>query len=68
YGIKPKESAIRMLNNDYVHFIASDCHNTSSRNADLSELYIKLLENFSQKKINDLFHDNQKRVLLDVEF
>lgn len=68
YGKREKATALKMLNNDLVHFIASDCHNNTSRNADLSELYVKMLENFSQKKINNLFHDNQKRVLLDIDF
>ncbi len=67
YGTKTKENAFKMLENDYVHIIASDCHNPTSRNADMSELYVQMLEKFPQSRINKLFHDNPKRVLLDIE-
>ncbi len=67
YGTKAKDNALKLLYNDYIHIIASDCHNPTSRNADMSELYVKMLEKFPQSKINKLFHDNPKRVLLDIE-
>ena len=60
-----KDLAWWMLNNDFIHVIASDCHNSTSRNADLSELYVQLLDQFSPDKINIWLHDNQKRILLD---
>ncbi len=65
-GIAAKETAIWMLQNNYVNFVASDCHNSSTRNADLSELYLSLLDFISQEKVNVLLHDNPKRILLDM--
>ncbi len=64
-GQAPKDLSWWMLKNDFVHIIASDCHNSTFRNADLSELYVHLLDQFSPDKINIWMHDNQKRILLD---
>ena len=64
-GQAPKDLSWWMLQNDFVHVIASDCHNSTSRNADLSELYVQMLDKFSPEKINIWMHDNQKRILLD---
>lgn len=66
YGRYSKELALWMLNNDFVHLIASDCHSASRRNADMSELYVWMLDKFSQNRINGLLHDNPKRILLDM--
>ena len=64
-GQTPNDLSCWMLQNDFVHVIASDCHNSTSRNADLSELYVQLLDKYSPDKINNWMHDNQKRILLD---
>lgn len=67
YGVSPMQMSEWLLFNDFVHLIASDCHNSSSRNADMGEIYPYLLDKFSVEKITRLMHDNPKRILLDAD-
>ena len=68
YGTKAQNLSINLLENDFVHMIASDCHNVNQRNADMGVIYSWLLERFKVEKITQLLHDNPKRILLDSEF
>ena len=56
-----------MLENNYAQIIASDCHNPLTRNSDLGEVYFSLLDTFTESKLNELLHDNPKRVLLNLD-
>ncbi len=68
YGPDSQETAIWMLNNDCVHVIASDCHSSTLRNSDMSDIYSWMLERFDRSRIIELMHDNPKRILLDQYF
>lgn len=66
-GTPAANISLWMIENEYAHFIASDCHNSSTRNGDLGEVYFSLLDNFTETKLNELLHDNPKRVLLNLD-
>ena len=65
---KPSEDfAMWMLESGCAHIIASDCHNVLTRSGDLSDVYIRLLDLFPEKKLQEWLHDNPKRILLDLD-
>ncbi len=66
YGDSAQRISIRMLNEDLVHVISSDCHSPGNRNSDMSEIYEWLLSRYPHSKITDWTHDNAKRILLDL--
>lgn len=66
YGENARKISERMLNDDLVHIISSDCHSPSSRNSDMTEIYEWLITRYSMKKISEWTHDNAKRILLDM--
>lgn len=66
YGENARKISEKMLNDDMVHIISSDCHSPSIRNSDMTEIYEWLITRFSMKKISEWTHDNAKRILLDM--
>lgn len=66
YGEAAQKISVRMLNDNVVHIISSDCHSPSSRNSDMSEIYEWLLGKYPLDKITEWTHDNAKRILLDL--
>ena len=68
YGEYPKKYAKWLLSNNLVHLIASDCHDTVSRTPYMGDIYEWMLTRFSRDRINELLHDNQKKILLDKTF
>ena len=66
YGESAQKIALRMLNDNIVHVISSDCHSPSNRNSDMSEIYEWLLGKYPLDKITEWTHDNAKRILLDL--
>lgn len=51
FGKKIQKVSKQMLEADLVHFIASDAHNTTSRNFLLKEAYAKLNKEFGNNKV-----------------
>lgn len=66
-GNASENFAMWMLESGFAQIIASDCHNSSTRNGDLGEVYFQLLDTYTESKLNELLHDNPKRVLLDLD-
>lgn len=66
YGEKAQKLAIRMLEDNFVHVISSDCHSPSNRNADMSDIYEWLLDRYPLDKVSEWTHDNAKRILLNL--
>lgn len=64
YGAAAQKLSVWLLDNDFVHIIASDCHSPDRRGADMGDIYNYMIARYSGNKINSLLHDNPKRVLL----
>ena len=66
FGIKEADCAKWLLGNGLVHIIASDCHGTVIRDADMSDIYQWLAGVLPKSKTDELLHDNPKKILLDM--
>ena len=67
YGEHAKKYSKWLLDNDFVHVIASDCHSVSFRDADMQGIYEWLLLNYPKDKIIKLMHGNPKKILMDSD-
>lgn len=63
YSVKSQEAANHFLDLGLVHFIASDCHNSSSIPPKLSEAVEKAAEIIGEKNASALVIDNPQAVL-----
>ena len=54
-----------LLNNNMVHFIATDAHSTNRRRPNLKSAYNYVLDNHGKDMANKLFYTNAKSVIED---
>jgi len=66
-GGSEKSTAMRLLEHKLVHFVASDCHNTSSRKPNLSKAYGIVSDCFHPDYANLLFNVNPKRIITNED-
>lgn len=59
---KTKRKALRMFNEGTIHFIGSDCHNTTYRPPKISEAIDIIKDKFGDESVNEFFL-NQKEYL-----
>ena len=59
---KTKRKALRMFNEGTIHFIGSDCHNTTYRPPKISEAIDIITDKFGDESVNEFFL-NQKEYL-----
>jgi protein-tyrosine phosphatase len=58
FGPGAQQDALRWIGEGFVHFVASDAHNTRSRPLRLQPAYNVVVDRFGQEKARALFHDN----------
>lgn len=58
FGPSAQRSAEKLLQSDWVHFVASDAHSTRSRPLQLRAAYDLVVKEHSQETARALFHDN----------
>lgn len=58
-----KKRATYFLDENLVHFVASDMHNTESRKPYMKEAYAIIEKKYGSKRARALFHDNQETLL-----
>jgi protein-tyrosine phosphatase len=58
FGTRPKEDALRWIEEGVVHFVASDAHNTRRRPLKLRPAYDVVRERFGEEKARALFVEN----------
>jgi len=63
FGNRVREVAIRLLEARLVHFVATDAHDTNSRPLVLSKAYQVVAERMGKGYADDLFHNNQVKIL-----
>lgn len=62
-GILTKHKAIKWIKNGLVHFVASDAHTTHTRIPCLSESAKIIEKKCGREVMEELFHDNQQKVI-----
>ncbi len=65
YGSHAQTYSEWLLDHDLAHLVASDCHNTYNRDADMGDVYHWMIRRYPEEKIKLLLHDNPKRILLN---
>lgn len=63
FGHLPKETAIKLMDANLVHFIASDCHHPRGRPLQLKETFQLVTETWGEERARTLFIDNPERAL-----
>ncbi len=63
---KKFKKTIKLIKNDLIDFVASDCHNNTTRAPKLEEAYNKIKRKFGDKIAKKIFYDNQKKLLLNT--
>ncbi len=63
FGRHSYDAAIRMLDNSYADFVASDAHSPYSRTPDLNEVFEFVAENYSFDYADVLFYNNAHCVI-----
>lgn len=58
-----KKRARFFLENDLVHCVASDMHNTAERQPQMSKAYERICSDFGQRRADDLFVNNAQQLL-----
>ncbi|MFP4456643.1 MAG: tyrosine-protein phosphatase [Clostridia bacterium] len=53
---------LNLIENNYIHFIASDCHSDRHRSPKLKDAY-KKVNNLIGERANDLFYNNAKAII-----
>ena len=61
---KDRRIAKYLLKKDLVDFIASDAHNVTNRKNTLDLAYQHILKKYGQQRADDLFKNNQKKLLI----
>ncbi|MGT2865935.1 capsular polysaccharide biosynthesis protein Cps4B [Streptococcus fryi] len=60
-----KKRAKYFLDNDLVHFVASDMHNTHQRKPYMKTAYELIRQQYGSQRAKDLFNNNPEAILLD---
>lgn len=63
YGRESKKTAMRLIKEDLVQFVASDAHSASGRNPDMSKAAAIIEKNYGLKMRNDLFSLNPTKII-----
>jgi len=58
FGASAQQDALRWIGEGLVHFVASDAHNTRTRQLRLQSAYDLVVDRFGQEKARALFQDN----------
>ncbi|MEM1247448.1 MAG: CpsB/CapC family capsule biosynthesis tyrosine phosphatase [Acidobacteriota bacterium] len=67
YGRTARIAALRLLDANLVHFVASDCHNLTHRPPGLSEARKLVAKRYGDEHARRLFETNPKAILEDRE-
>ncbi|MDY5252547.1 MAG: CpsB/CapC family capsule biosynthesis tyrosine phosphatase [Erysipelotrichaceae bacterium] len=59
-----EKTVMKLIGNKWVSFVASDAHN-EYRPCNLSKAFAKIMSNFGEEVANDLFCENQYKLLLN---
>lgn len=59
---KTRRKALKMFKNGYIHFLGSDCHNTSRRPPRISDAVEIIKDKFSNEIVDEFF-ENQKEYM-----
>jgi len=63
YGEQAKRLAFKMIENNLVHFVASDGHKPNSRTVTLVKSYHLIREKYGEELANQLFHVNPLKAI-----
>ncbi len=63
FGKRVKDTAIKLLNANIVHFVASDAHDDGSRPLKLSSAVDYVADNWGREKARLLFYENPKKMM-----
>ena len=67
FGFTVQKTAFLLLNHGLISVIASDSHNSTSRNTDMKETYNLLKLEVSKSILDCLFQENPKRIIYDAD-
>lgn len=67
HGNKVKKKAFKFLKAKLVDFVSSDCHNTTTRSCSLKTCYDLIVNKLGKSQADDLFHNNQLRIIEAIE-
>ncbi|MBQ3545414.1 MAG: capsular biosynthesis protein [Lachnospiraceae bacterium] len=62
-GIGIRRKVIKLIKNDLIHFISTDCHSDGRRSPDLTECIRYLQKKTDEETINRLLRDNALKVI-----
>ncbi len=63
HGVKSLHTAVWMLEQNFVDFIASDAHHPRYRNAGLRNVEREIREKYGEEKATSIFKENPKKVI-----
>lgn len=66
-GIGIRRKVIKLIKNDLVHFISTDCHSDGRRSPDLTECIKYLQKKTDENTINRLLRDNAIKIIKNEE-
>lgn len=67
HGRKIKKIAFKLLKNNLVDFVSSDCHDIKKRNVNLMEAYKIVSKKFGQAYADKIFRQNQEKLIEEIE-
>ena len=67
HGNKVKKKAFEFLKAKLVDYVSSDCHNTTTRSCSLKTCYDLIVNKLGKSQADDLFHNNQLRIIEAIE-
>lgn len=67
FGRMPKETAIKLMDANLVHFVASDCHHPKGRPLQLKNAFQFVSETWGEERARTLFIENPERALQGQE-
>ena len=67
HGRKIKKFAFKLIKNNLVDFVSSDCHNTKDRNVNLLQAYNLVSKKFGKEKADQIFKENQEKLIQEIE-
>ena len=62
FGRRARETAYKLLDQDLLSVIASDCHGSYQRTPFMQNVYETLREDYSKKQLDTLFKENPMRI------
>lgn len=62
-GIGGRRKVVKLIKNDLVHFISTDCHSDGRRSPDLTECIKYLRKKIDEHTINTLLRDNAIKII-----